>query len=179
MSGARRPVKRAGATSVGEATRDARDAAEGKRRKKRAPGRQSDTVKRYEEEEAKARLGDHAITPELVRGTGPHVSREVIVSRSKGPAAAPIIADLLTVQWAEILHLRDQQQSTGAPLPADQFEKLRDLADGVTKVLREERRQNELDDWSRLTTAEILQTLPPEYQQALGGVLPGSTSEEE
>lgn len=178
MAGARKPVKGPGDTSVGEFTREARDAKEGRRKKR--TGRQSrrtkDPVAEYTEAEAEARVGDHAITPELVRGAPMRVNREVLVSRTKGPAAAPIIADLLTVLWSEIRSLQDTQLSTGQALPADQFERLRDLADATTKVLREERRQNELDDWSRLSDGEILETLPPEYQQALG-MLPGSKSE--
>lgn len=180
MAGRRKPIQDAGDTSGGEFARDARAVAQGSRGKarKRARGRQA-PPETYVAAEAAQRVGDHAITPDLVRGvSAPRVSREVLVSRNKGPAAAPIIADLLTVFWGEIYHLRSQQDSTGQPLPPDQFEKLRDLADGVTKVLREERRQNELDDWSRLSSAEIVATLPPEYQKALSPLLGEGEPEE-
>lgn len=175
MAGARKPLPPA-STSPGEFARDAREMSEG-RRKKRKP-RQSGGAKTYIEAEAKERVGDHAITPELVRGKDVPVRRSVSVAAHNGPAAGPIIADLLTVLWAEIRNLRTHQESTGEALNDGQFERLRDLADSTTKVLREERRQNELDDWSRLTTAEILETLPAPYQEALAGLLPGAEPEE-
>lgn len=179
MAGARKPIKRAGETSKGAFAREAREAAEGRRKKKRGRSRQSSTEAAYVEAEAAARVGDHAITPELVRGTPYPTRRAVAVDIQKGPAAELILGDLLTVLWAEIRALRDAQHSSGHSLPPDQFDKLRDLSDATTKVLREERRQNELDDWSRLSEADLIATLPEPYQKALASLTDGEGDEED
>lgn len=180
MAGRRKPIAAPGDTAVGEFAREARHAAEG-RRKKKSPAKKT-TAKRqtsspkkgekaYLEAEEKARVGDHAITPELVRGRPAPDARSVVISPRRGVGAELIIGDLLTVLWAEVQGLRQIQQSTGQTLPEDSFGKLWDLADATTKVLREERRQAELDDWSRMSTEELIGSLPPAYQEALGGTI--------
>lgn len=133
---------------------------------RRTVRRQSDTAADYERAEAEARVGDHAITPELVAGASARARGVVKVSTQKGPAAAAIIAELLTVLWHETKTLREVQ-TQGKRLDTTQMRDLVRLADATTKVLREERRQADLDDWSRLSEEEILEVLGPEFRGAL------------
>lgn len=147
----------------------------GRGRPRRARG-----VEAYERAEEEARVGDHAITPELVRGA--KVSKAVKIEPD-APVAHRVLEDLITLQWSEIRGLVEKR-ANGKLDEADR-EYLVKLTDATTKALREERQQADREDWSRLTEDEIIDMLPEEEAAALRAsrrrapqTLPASSGEE-
>lgn len=139
----------------------------------RTPRRHEADVRDYVEAERAERVGDHQIDADTVAGTivprsaAPR-SRSVRITRA--PAAQGVIADLLTLIQAEARTLRDAQVSNGK-LEPEQVQTVHKLTDAATKLLREERRQLDLDDYSRLSGEEILEHLPPEVAEAARALL--------
>lgn len=115
--------------------------------------------------------GDHAITPEIVAGSS-RISRIAQVVRGRGPSAASIITNLRTLIDSEIARLAEARR-----IGEGDRKYFLGLIDASTKLLREERRQNELEDWTRLSEEELWEALGEKPGQA--PQLPPTASDEE